>query len=86
MAHTFNPTTWESHAFNPSTGKVETGRDSAEQREEYKVGRGQTLSTFSLRTPRDRMAIRFENSVEVEGRGSGWLLCFPDSFRIYPYI
>ena len=26
MAHTFNPSIWESYAFNPSTKEVETGR------------------------------------------------------------
>ena len=38
MVHTFNPSTWESHALNPSTRKVETGRDMAGRREEYKTG------------------------------------------------
>ena len=37
VAHTFNPSTWESHAFNPSTRKVETGRDIAGWKEDYKV-------------------------------------------------
>ena len=27
MAHTFDPSTWESHVFNPSTMEVGTGRD-----------------------------------------------------------
>ena len=38
VAHTFNPSIWESPAFNPSTKEVETGRDMAGQREEYKAG------------------------------------------------
>ena len=25
VAHTFNPSVWESHTFNPSTREVETG-------------------------------------------------------------
>ena len=36
-AHTFNPNTWESQAFNSSTEEVETGRDMAGQREEIGV-------------------------------------------------
>ena len=38
VTHTFNPSNWEPHAFNPSTRKVETGRDLAGWREEYKAG------------------------------------------------
>ena len=38
MAHTFNPNTWKSQAFDPSIREMETGRDMAGWREEYKVG------------------------------------------------
>ena len=36
VVYTFNPSTWESHAFNPSARKVKAGRDVAGQREEYR--------------------------------------------------
>lgn len=38
MAHHFNFSNWESHAFNSNTREGETGRDTAGQREEYRVG------------------------------------------------
>ena len=46
MVRTFNPSTWETHTFNPSTREVETGRDTAGQREEYKVGRDRSSVAF----------------------------------------
>ena len=35
---TFNPSTWESHNFNPHISEVETGKDMNGWTEEYKVG------------------------------------------------
>ena len=51
MAHTFNPSTWESRAFNPSTRKVEMGMDSAGQRKNVrrKETRAQMGSEDSLK-------------------------------------
>ena len=46
LAHTFSPSTWESFAFNPSTTEVETERDMAGWREEYKVGGDKSLVQF----------------------------------------
>ena len=34
LLHTFNPSTCDSEAFNPSSEEVETGRDMAGRREE----------------------------------------------------
>ena len=42
LAHTFNPSTLESHAINPSTKEVETERCMAGKREEYKAGEEKT--------------------------------------------
>lgn len=44
---TFNPSIWESHAFNPITKEVKIGRDVVEQREGYKV-RGDRSIAVSL--------------------------------------
>ena len=38
VAHTFNPSTWESDTFNPRTRKGEPGRVTAGWRGEYKAG------------------------------------------------
>ena len=38
VAHTFNLSIRKSQAFNPNIREVETGRNMAGQREEYKVG------------------------------------------------
>ena len=46
VAHTLNPSTRESQAFNPSTREIETGRDIARKREEYKA-RGERNSRHS---------------------------------------
>ena len=43
MARTFNLSTWESPAFNPNTREVETERDMAGQREEFKADGKQEL-------------------------------------------
>ena len=56
MADTFNPSIWGSHTFNPNTRELETGRDMAVRREEYKAGRDSKLKALSLRTCRDRIA------------------------------
>ena len=57
MVHTFNPSAWESHAFNPSTREVETGRDMAGHRErERNIRREENgAQGFCLRMPRDRI-------------------------------
>lgn len=44
--HTFNNSTWQSHAFNSSNKKENTGRDMDGSREDYKA---KWDSTFSLR-------------------------------------
>ena len=44
VAHSFIPSTWESHAFNYNTREVEPGRDMAGWRKEYKAGGRQELS------------------------------------------
>ena len=50
VAHTLDPSTRESQAFNASSREIETGRDMARQREEYKArgeGTQGTLRTQS---------------------------------------
>ena len=42
VAHTLNPSYWESHVFNSNTGGVETGKDMAGWREESKIGKGKS--------------------------------------------
>ena len=49
MAHTFNLSTLDSHAFNASTRKVEMGKGMAEWGEEYKAGEDRRNSASSLR-------------------------------------
>ena len=44
VAHTFNPSLWESQVFNLNTRKVETGRIMTRQREEYKTGENRSSS------------------------------------------
>ena len=49
MAHTFNPSTGKSHAFNSNTWEEETESDMAGHREEYKVGRDRSQLLLGLR-------------------------------------
>ena len=44
VAKTFNPSL-DSLAFNPSTREVETGKNMAGQREEYKAGEDRTRNS-----------------------------------------
>ena len=48
VAHTFNPSTLESRAFNSNTREVETGKDMAGQREEYQVGGNMSIQSEDM--------------------------------------
>lgn len=50
VAHTFNSTTWESRALNPSPREVEIGRDMARLRENIRQEEaGAAVWRYSLR-------------------------------------
>ena len=58
MAHTFNPSVWESHTFNPSTREVETVVIWLD-RERNRKGKRQELSgVWSLRFGGDTVQSR----------------------------
>ena len=57
LVHIFNPSNWKSHAFNLSTREVETGKDMAGQREEYKAEGDRSSIAFSLRILGGRIAL-----------------------------
>ena len=85
MAHTFNPSTWESHAFNLNTKEVETGRDMAGWRDKYKVG-GDRSSWYSVWEfmERESSPLLCEDFVEVKCFSSGWLIYFSDLSAFTP--
>ena len=80
MAHTFNPSVWKSHTFNPRTREVKTGRDIAEQTE----GKRQEFTgVWSLGFGGDAVHSRqsedhpFGLSIDRgKDLSSGFLLCF----------
>lgn len=47
VAHTFNLSTWESQAFNPSSREMETGKVYSWEGEEYKAGGREELKPLS---------------------------------------
>ena len=85
VAHTFNPSTWESHAFNPSTTEEESRKDMAGWRDEYKAG-GDRSSRHSVWgfMETGSCPLWSEDSVEVKGLSSGWLLYFSDLSAFTP--
>ena len=80
------------HTFNPRTREVETGKDMAGLREEYKAEEERTQCSLrqqsedevrggSLRTGSSFWS---EDSVDVKGLSSGWLHYFSDLSAFTP--
>ena len=75
VAHTFNPSTWKSYAFNTRTSEVETVKYMSEWKEEYKEGEDWSLEhSFGEFVETGSCLLLSEDSVKVKGLSSVCLL------------